>query len=56
MVQPFVFVYFSAKYHTHLHKPLAGPVFMRSLAMYDEVNIIHESYINDGNHTFLRTK
>ena len=37
--------FFSAKYHTFLHKPLTTPVFMRSLAMYDGTNIIHKSYI-----------
>ena len=34
-----------AKYHTFLHKLLESPVFMRSLAMYDGANILHESYI-----------
>ena len=35
----------SAKYPTFLHKPLNRPVFMRSLAMYDGLNILHKSYI-----------
>ena len=37
--------------HTFLHKPLENHVFMRCLAMYDGLNILHKSYIHLHSYT-----